>query len=99
MPVYVGSRYSRNTVYRRKGLDERFLNFRERFTFNEQECKVHIWMEGDTLDGLAVKYYGNSALRWAILDANIKYRTEFDIEPGDSILIPQKSEVLEIINV
>ena len=31
---------------------------------------------------MAYRYYGVSALRWAILDANPKYKTEFDIKCG-----------------
>lgn len=60
---------------------------------------MHEWVEGDTLDGVAYRYYGICALRWAILDANPKYRTEYDIESGDRIFIPAYEEVLEIVNV
>ena len=55
-------------------------------------------IDGDSLDGVAYKFYGNCALRWAILDANPKYRTEWDIENGDVINIPDYEEVVELVN-
>ena len=48
---------------------------------------------------MAYRYYGVSALRWAILDANPKYKTEFDIKCGDRILIPDYEEVVGIVDV
>ena len=75
------------------------MKIRSRLTFNLEEATIHEWVEGDTLDGVAYKYYGISALRWAILDANPKYRTEFDIEYGDKIFIPDYDEVLAIVDV
>ena len=39
-----------------------------------------------------------TALRWAILDANPQYRTEFDIENGDKILIPDYESVVKLVN-
>lgn len=70
------------------------LKRRERFSFDMQKCTVHEWCDGDTLDGVAERYYnGVSAFRWAILDANPKYRTEYEIEPGDLINIPAFKDV------
>lgn len=66
---------------------------RERHTFNMQKCKIYEWRRGDTLDGVAYKFYGISALRWAILDANPNFKTEFDIEPGNLIYIPTFRDV------
>ena len=63
-----------------------------------QRCQIHEWTIGDTLDGISYKYYGNSAFRWAILDANPNYRTEFDIQYGDLISIPSYDEVLQKVN-
>lgn len=99
MAVYENSRYVRNTLYKRKGWDKRILDIRGRFTFDLVDCKSHIWQSGDSLDNLAIKYYGNAALRWAILDANPKYKTEFDIIPGEVLSIPPRQQVLEIVNV
>ena len=99
MAVYENSRYLNTRQSTRLGFDSPTLEIRERFTFNQENCTMHEWCEGDTLDGVAYKYYGISALRWAILDANPKYRTEFDIKNGDSILIPDYDEVVNLVNV
>ena len=99
MAVFENSRYLHTRQSTRLGWDAPTLEIRSRFTFNQEDCINHEWCEGDTLDGLAYKYYGFSALRWAILDANPKYRTEFDIKNGDVILIPDYEEVVSLVNV
>lgn len=99
MAVFDNSRYLRTSRFNRLGWDTPTLDVRERFTFNEALCKTYTWIEGDTLDGVAYKFYNNTALRWAILDANPQYRTEFDIDPGDTLLIPDYEEVVSIVNV
>lgn len=99
MAVYENSRYLHTRQSNRLGWDTPTLEIRQRFTFNQEDCTVHEWCEGDTLDGVAFRYYGICALRWAILDANPKYRTEFDIKNGDTILIPDYEEVVSIVNV
>lgn len=99
MAVYDNSRYLRTSRFNRLGWDTPTLDVRERFHFNESECLLYVWIEGDTLDGVSFKFYNNTAFRWAILDANTKYRTEFDINPGDTILIPSYEEVVKVVNV
>ena len=99
MAVYENSRYLHTRVMTRLGWDSPTLQMRERFSFNKDNCTSYEWCDGDTLDGVAYKYYENTALRWAILDANPKYRTEFDIKNGDIILIPDYDEVVNIVNV
>lgn len=99
MAVYENSRYLHTRASNRIGWDIPTFEVRQRFTFNPENCVNHEWCEGDTLDGVAYRYYGICALRWAILDANPKYRTEFDIKNGDVILIPDYEEVVELVNV
>lgn len=99
MAVYENSRYLHTKEMTRLGWDAPTLQIRERFTFNQDNCELYEWCEGDTLDGVAYKYYENTALRWAILDANPKYRTEFDIKNGDVIMIPDYDEVVNLVNV
>ena len=99
MAVYENSRYLHTRVMTRLGWDSPTLQMRERFSFNQDNCTSYEWCDGDTLDGVAYKYYENTALRWAILDANPKYRTVFDIKNGDIILIPDYDEVVNIVNV
>lgn len=97
MPVYENSRYLHTEIQDYKGVS--VLGIRDRFSFNSENCIMHHWVSGDTLDGVAFKYYNNTALRWAILEANTQYRSEFDIQDGDLILIPDYDEVVNIVNV
>lgn len=98
MAVYDNSRYLNTTMFCRKGHETPTFRVRERYSFNENTCLIHEWCEGDTLDGVSYRYYEESALRWAILDANPQYRTEFDIKNGDQILIPSYEEVVSLVN-
>ena len=99
MAVYDNSRYLQTRQSTRLGWDAPTLEIRKRFTFNQEDCTAYEWCEGDTLDGVAYRHYGVSALRWAILDANPKYRTEFQIMSGDIIMIPDYEEVVSLVNV
>ena len=99
MALYENSRYLHTPIYNRFNGSGQMLKIRERFIFDKQECTLYEWVIGDTLDGVAYRQYGFCALRWAILDANPKYRTEFDIEPGDILLIPNYEEVVDLVNV
>lgn len=96
--MFDNSRYLHTPVYTRNGNETPLLKIRERFSFSTENCTVHEWTEGDTLDGVSVRYYESPDFGWAILDANVKYRTEFDIEYGDKILIPDIDEILDIVN-
>lgn len=98
MAVYANSRYVKTQMFNRLGWDTPTFDVRQRFSFNEDKCKPYIFIEGDTIDGLAFKHYGNTALRWVLMDANPQYSSEFDIKPGDEILIPDYDEVVSIIN-
>ena len=99
MAVYENSRYLHTRQATRLGWNKPTLETRVRFNFNQQNCKTYEWCEGDTLDGVSYRHYGFCNLRWAILDANPKYKTEFDIMNGDIILIPDYEEVVSIVNV
>lgn len=99
MAIYQNSRYLNTTMYKRLSLGISILRVRNRYTFNAKKCTMYEWCEGDTLDGIAHKFYGATALRWAILDANPQYRTPFDIKNGDVIYIPNYDEVVELVNV
>lgn len=99
MAVYENSRYLNTKEMTRLGWDASTLQIRERYSFNQDNCELYEWCDGDTLDGVAYKYYENTALRWAILDANPKYRTEFEIKNGDVIMIPDYDEVVNLVNV
>ena len=98
MSMFQGSRYIHTPALVRDG-KSLILGIRTRYKFSEDKCSMYTVTRGDTLDGIAYKQYGNAYLGWAILDANPKYRTEFDIKNGDVILIPDYEEVVSLVNV
>jgi hypothetical protein len=49
---------------------------------------VHTMRDGERLDLLAAKYYGNPEKSWLIADANPEIDPDDLLEPGRSILIP-----------
>ena len=99
MAVFENSRYLHTRQFNRLGWDVPTFEVRKRFNFNQEKCTTYEWCECDTLDGVSYRKYGSCDLRWVILDANPKYRTEFDIKSGDIILIPDYEEVVSIVNV
>ena len=98
MAVYENSRYLQTTLYSRIPSKTTMFQLRQRHNFNEDNYTSYQWIDGDSLDGVAYKFYVNCALRWAILDSNPNYRTEWDIENGDVINIADYEEVVELVN-
>ena len=92
MSVHTGSRYINTPVFARKGRTF-MVGIRDRTKYNEELATYYTVIEGDTLDGIAYKYYGNANLYWAILDANPQYLSELDIQVGDVLMIPSVREV------
>lgn len=99
MSVYDNSRHIFSHLDSRKGLGTKTLQVRRRIQFNESNCTQYQWKSGDTLSNLALDYYNECKLRWVILEANKQYTTEFDIQVGDILNIPDYSEVVTLLNV
>ncbi len=97
--IFDNSRYIRTAPVIREGSKTQSLRIRPRFSFNEDNATSYLWNVNDTLDGLATRFYYEPNLRWVILDANPQYRSEFDIKPGDVLLIPDYEEVVGIVDV
>ena len=95
MAVYDNSRFINTNLEERDGVSK--LGFYTRNSFNMENATAYTWKDGDTLDGVAYNNYGISEFRWAILDANPQYRSEFDIEPGDILYIPNYDEVVDLV--
>jgi nucleoid-associated protein YgaU len=62
----------------------------ERLPIHVPQALEHVVVGGETLDLLAVRYYGREALWWRIADAN-PTRCLFDLAPGDRLTIPPLS--------
>ena len=95
MAVFQGSRYVKTSAYVRRG-QTLILSMRERNHFKESNCSFYTVVQGDTLDGIAYRLYGNAQLGWAIMDANPTYQTELEIKPGDVLKIPPFDEVVSV---
>lgn len=95
MAVFQGSRYVKTSAYVRRG-ETLILNMREKAHFNESLCSFYTVVQGDTIDGIAHKQYGNAQLWWAIMDANPVYQSEIEIKAGDVIKIPPYEEVVRL---
>lgn len=94
MAVFQGSRYVKTSAYVRRG-ETLVLSIRNRLHFNDEECRYYTVVQGDTIDGIAYKQYGNAQLGWAIMDANPALQSEMDIEAGDILKIPPFEEVVK----
>lgn len=55
------------------------------------------FQQGDRLDIIAFKLYGDAKLDWIILDANPQYLSGFDIQSGDIIRCPLPEKVSEML--
>lgn len=90
--IYDNSRYKDcDILYTKEGTP--FLSQRGDFS-PETVLEYYTFKEGDTLDGLAYKYYGDASLWWSILDANPSFESEIEIEYGTVLTIPTKREVV-----
>lgn len=92
--LFQGSRYLNTPLY--FNYPTPVLGIRKRYKFDLTDAVYYTFIQGDTLDGLAYKYYENSQLWWAILDANPKYQSEMEIKAGDIICIPPYEEVVRV---
>lgn len=55
--------------------------------------KTHITTQGETFDGLALKFYNNEKLASAIIQANLDYCDVLIFEAGVELKIPEVSAV------
>ena len=93
--IYENSRYLGAVVSEVEGVY--VFKPRSKHKISELGAKVHLFSEGDTLDGLANYYLGNAQLWWAILEMNPKYRSELEIPYGENLIIPSYHEVVKCL--
>lgn len=94
MAVYKDSRYTKTPAYVRRG-ETLVLSIRDRSNFDLSNATFYTVVQGDTIDGIAFRQYGNAQLWWAIMDANPIYQSEVEIKPGDVLVIPPFEEVVK----
>lgn len=90
--IYKNSRYTNTPLYSRD--DTMVFKRRNMQNYDTKQSKVHVFIQGETLPMLAQRYYRDTQLWWAILEANPKYRCPLDIVYGDVLIIPPIEEVL-----
>lgn len=95
MAVFRDSRYVSTSAYVRQG-ETLILSLRHRNYFDKDKSTFYTVVQGDTIDGIAYKQYGNAQLWWAIMDANPLYQSEIEIKPGDILMIPSFDEVVRV---
>lgn len=91
--LFKGTRYTNTQAYIRDG-GALIVDIRTQAEFDLKNATYYTVVEGDTIDGIAYKQYGNATLWWAIMDANPRFQHEIEIKPGDLIAIPSYEEVL-----
>lgn len=95
--IFKDSRYTNVEINMDDGVDT--FSARRLPKFSRTGCKVHTVIQGESLDLIANKYYGNSRYWWAILDANIEEVGDFfNVVPGTKLYIPNLSEIREVLN-
>lgn len=60
-------------------------------------AKTRIWTIDDRIDNVAYEEYQNNSFWWAIMDANPKYMSPYDIQVGDVIIIPPYEAIREAL--
>lgn len=95
MAVFQGSRYVKTPAHVRRG-ETLILDIREKAKFDADKSTFYTVVQGDTIDGIAYKQYGNAQLWWAIMDANPLYQSEIEIKPGVILMIPPFDEVVKV---
>lgn len=98
MPVFDKSRYLTAKIFKvpnttdKYQIDGRwFLNL-DMFT----DWTMVYWEEGDRLDLLAHRMYGDARLWWVIADVN-DIQFPLDISTGTQIFVPNPSELIELL--
>jgi nucleoid-associated protein YgaU len=72
------------------------MDIRSRYVFDLTNAIYYTVVQGDTLDGIAYRQYGNAQLWWAIMDANPQYQSELEIKAGDVLCIPPYEQVVRV---
>lgn len=90
MPISRNSRYINSQVYTATldGSNRTLIDSSSRSAVVFTGGSTHQVVEGDTLEGIAYKVYGDASKWWAIADANSIYNPLFDLVVGSLLNIP-----------
>lgn len=86
------SRYA-NFPYYYNTLDNKYIYGTTSYLSQDASAKYHKVKKGDTLDKLALIYYGNPTYFWVIADFNRILNCLDDLEIGSTLYIPSINEI------
>lgn len=92
--VFEGSRYEGAQVYYDNDNKISYIAPISNYMKSDDSDYVYQVKQGDRLDLLAKRFYGNPQKKWLILFANPQYITELDIKVGDIITIPNPERLI-----
>jgi len=92
--IYLSSRYADSDVTyildSRTGISQAtVIRGAPELDLATQYGRVYYWRDGDRLEWVAYKFYGNSLEWWRIMDANPEILNPTQIKPGTSLRIPR----------
>lgn len=99
MAIYKNSRFTNTYVYsdelNRDIVHLGIIN-EPKFQPSQDDLQIEI-IQGDRLDLMAKRFYGDEALDWVILEANPQLSNPFDVRYGDIIRVPMPEKVRAMI--
>lgn len=99
MAIFKNSRYTGAYVFSDE-LDREIIFLdplsEPKFSPSQDDLLIEI-SQGDRLDLLAERFYGDPALDWVILECNPNVRDPFGINVGDIVRVPIPEKVSEVI--
>jgi phage tail protein X len=94
MPIFEGSRYEGAGLYNREGVGTIRVRYIDRTPLGRPQ--YYQLVEGDTLDRLSYRFYGDSQYWWILADYNPALKFPYNPLPaGITIQVPDLYLVLE----
>lgn len=97
--IFSNSRY-RGSVYsidKNSGSLYYHVRKKKKFNLSLDNSIIHLVVAGETLPLISYRYYGKASLYWVIIDSNPSIQHEFDIKPGDTLVVPSYEQVVKYI--
>lgn len=99
MPIYKNSRFTESYVYsdeRNRDIVHLDIIQEPRFSPSRDDLLVEV-VQGDRVDLIAERFYGNENLDWVILEANPNLNSIIGLQYGTIIRVPLPEKVSDII--
>jgi hypothetical protein len=91
--IYLDSRYADGNIFNAYNTTKAQYDLTVFRTFPDVVTPViyYEWVEGDRIDGLSAKFFGDPEYWWQIMDINPQIPNPFEITPGTVLRIPNVS--------